>query len=165
VGGVTVVQSERFKEVNMQARPYPSYLLPEEGTALCLFAAAFFGWNDGIHMIRAGLTCDFVDYDRERLWEMASIYPEGHAFYVEDAWAFAARAALNGREWDVVTVDPFFDDAAERALRDLGLWTTIATKLLTLTVHSDHEPDEIEGWNSSLFPRSDRTSWLVMTRA
>jgi hypothetical protein len=162
VGGVTAMQT--FDEVNLQARPYPSYLLPKEGRALCLFAAAFWGWNDGIHMIRAGLTCEFVDSDRDRLWEMSTIYPGGHIFHVEDAWEFATRSALDGREWGVVSVDPFFGDAGDRALRDLGLWTTLATKLLTLTVPPDHDPDEVEGWKSSLFPRSSNASWLVMTR-
>lgn len=161
----TMEHSERFHRVDIQARPYPSYLLPKEGKALCLFAAAFLGWNDGIHMIRAGLTCDFIDTNKERLWEMATIYPDGHSFHVDDAWAFATRAALDGRDWDVVSVDPFFGDAADQALHDLGLWTTIATQLITLTVPSDHEPDEIEGWKSSLFPRNGKASWLVMTRA
>jgi hypothetical protein len=154
-----------FQRINEQARPYPSYLIPEAGTALSLFAAGFLGWNDAIHFARAGLTCECVDTDKERLREMSTIYPSGWSFHVEDAWAFATRAALDGREWDVVSVDPFFGDAADQALHDLGLWTTIATKLLTLTVPADHEPDEVEGWNSSLFPRSGKASWLVMTRA
>jgi hypothetical protein len=153
-----------FDALNRAAQPYPSFLLPTDGTALSLFAAGFWGWNDGIHLIRAGLMVDFVDTDKNKLLEMATLMPGGHVFHVEDAWAFASTAAIDGREWDVVSVDPFMGDAAKRSLDTLYLWLTVARKMVTLTVKSTVTVPEHKGWTSSLFPRNHRVSWLVMRR-
>jgi hypothetical protein len=153
-----------FDAVNRAARPYPSYLLPKEGTVLSLFSAGFLGWNDCIHFARAGLTCECVDTDADKLWEMASLYPSGWAFHVDDAWDFAERAAMAGRDWDVVSVDPFFGDAAEKAWQSMYLWVTLATKLVTLTVKPDTKLNTPEGWVSSYYPRSSGAAWMVMRR-
>jgi hypothetical protein len=159
-----IVKPESFDALNRNAQVYPSFLLPTEGTALSLFAAGFWGWNDGIHLIRAGLTIDFVDTDKDKLYEMASLIPSGHAFHVEDAWDFAERAALQGREWDVVTVDPFMGNLAERAWETRYLWLTIARQMVTLTVKVDTQLDEPEGWTTSYFPRNSSVGWMVMRR-
>jgi hypothetical protein len=163
-----IVKPAGFDELNRAAQVYPSFLLPKDGgTALSLFAAGFWGWNDGIHLIRAGLTIDFVDTDRDKLFEMASLMPQGHAFHVDDAWEFAARAVNADREWDVVSVDPFMGDAADRAWDTFHLWTMVARKMLTLTVTSDKRNMQLyapEGWTMSFFPRNERVDWLVMTR-
>lgn len=154
-----------FDHVNRQARPYPSYLLPKEGTGLSLFSAAFLGWNDGIHLVRAGLQCEFVDSDKDRLYEMASIYPGGHIFHVADGWEFAEDAAQQDRQWDVVTADPFFEDMAQKAWDSLDLWLSLATKLVTLTVHADTELSLPASWEQSYFPRGDNVGWAVIQRA
>jgi hypothetical protein len=159
-----ITKPETFDALNREAQPYPSFLLPTEGTALSLFAAGFWGWNDGIHLIRAGLTIDFVDTDADKLFEMASLMPEGHAFHVDDAYDFASRAALEGREWDVVSVDPFMGHMQERSWEMLYLWLTVARKMLTLTVKSDVELPEDDPWTASYFPRNERVGWLVMRR-
>jgi hypothetical protein len=160
-----IAKPETFDNLNRNAQPYPAFLLPDEGSALCLFAAGFWGWNDAIHMVRKGLTCDFVDTDGNKLWEMLTLMPEGHAFHVEDSWAFASRAAHDGREWDVVSVDPFMGDAAERSWETLYLWLMIARKMVTLTVKTDTQLNVPEEWNPQIFPRNDRVAWLVMQRA
>jgi hypothetical protein len=158
-----IVKPETFDALNREAQPYPSFLLPEDGgTALSLFAAGFWGWNDGIHLIRAGLTIDFVDTDADKLFEMATLMPEGHAFHVDDAYDFGSRAAMEGREWDVVSVDPFMGNMQERSWEMLYLWLTVARKMLTLTVKSDVELPEDDTWTSSYFPRNERVGWLVM---
>jgi hypothetical protein len=159
-----IVKPATFDALNREAQPYPSFLLPTAGTALSLFAAGFWGWNDGIHLIRAGLTIDFVDTDKDRLFEMATLMPEGHAFHVEDAYVFAGRAAVENREWDVVSVDPFMGHMQERAWDLLYLWLTITRQMLTLTVRSGVELPDMEGWTASYFPRNAAVGWLVMRR-
>jgi hypothetical protein len=158
-----IVRPETFDALNREAQPYPSFLLPKDGgTALSLFAAGFWGWNDGIHLIRAGMTIDFVDTDADRLLEMASLMPEGHAFHVDDAWEFSERAMENNRGWDVVSVDPFMGNLAERAMESFDLWLEMARKMMTLTVKSGVDLPEIEGWTASYFPRNAAVGWLVM---
>lgn len=160
-----VVAVNTLDDLQRQARPYPAHLLPETGTALGLFAAGFHGWNDCIHFARKGLQTTCVDIDQDKLLEMAAVYPEGWEFRVDDAWEFAERSALEGREWDVVSVDPFFGDAAERAWETLYLWVTLAKSMVTLTVKSDTQLNTPDGWTSSFYPRSDNAAWLVMRRA
>jgi hypothetical protein len=159
-----IVKPESFDALNRNAQLYPSFLLPTEGTALSLFAAGFWGWNDGIHLIRAGLTIDFVDTDKDKLFEMAALMPEGHTFHVEDAFEFAERAAMEGRDWDVVTVDPFMGDMAERVWDSLYLWLTIARQMVTVTVKTDTKLNAPDGWTTSFFPRNHRVAWMVMRR-
>jgi hypothetical protein len=160
-----IAKPETFDQLNRNAQPYPSFLLPTEGTALSLFAAGFWGWNDGIHLIRQGLTCDFVDTDSDKLWEMATLMPEGHAFHVDDAWEFAEHAAMQGREWDVVSVDPFMGNMAEKVWSTLYLWPTIARRIVTVTVKTDTHLNAPEGWETSFFPRNASVAWMVMKRA
>jgi hypothetical protein len=160
-----IAKPETFDALNRNAQPYPSFLLPKDGgTALSLFAAGFWGWNDGIHLIRAGLTVDFVDTDADRLFEMTLLMPEGHAFHVDDAYEFASRAGMEGREWDVVSVDPFMGHMQERSWEMLYLWLAIARKMVTLTVRSDVEVPEDDTWTASYFPRNEKVGWLVMRR-
>jgi hypothetical protein len=159
-----IAKPDTFDELNRAAQPYPSFLLPEEGTALSLFAAGFWGWNDGIHLIRRGLTVDFVDQDKDKLFEMMTLMPEGHAFHVDDAWEFAERAAMEGQEWDVVSVDPYMGNAAEKAWETFYLWLTIARQMVTLTVKVDTQLNVPTGWDAQIFPRNERVAWMVLQR-
>lgn len=152
-------------KLQREARTYPGYLLPRGGTALALFAAGFHGGNDAIHFLRHNMVCDCVDTDAEKLEEMADLYPDGWRFHIEDAWEFASRAFRDEQEWDVVSVDPFLGDAAERAWKDVYLWTSLARHLVTLTVSSDGHLNVPEGWDAEFFPRSSRAAWMVMQRA
>jgi hypothetical protein len=154
-----------MEEISRQARPYPSYLLPRGGTALSLFSAGFHGWNDAIHMARSEMCVDCVDTDSDKLFEMSLVYPAGWEFHAEDAWEYAEREAARKRTWNVVSVDPFMGDAAERAWQTLYLWCKLARDLVTLTVHSDTHLNVPEGWKSSFFPRSSDVAWLVLRRA
>lgn len=159
------VETITFDRLNREARPYPAYLLPKHGTALGLFAAGFHGWNDIIHFARKQMRVDCVDLDSDKLWEMAALYPSGFAFHAEDAWDFADRALKKGRKWDVVSVDPFLGDAAERAWKDIYLWSGIARNLVTLTVASDAHLNVPQGWTADFFPRSSSAAWMVLRRA
>ncbi len=169
---LSFVSQVEYNRINRNAQPYPAYLLPAGGTGLALFSAGFHGWNDVIHMSRKGMYVDCVDVDSEKLWQMAQIYPGGWSYHVEDAWEFADTARAEGRQWDVVSVDPFMGDAAERVWGDIPLWMSLTRKMLTVTVASNTEFSLAEGpvaegerWKYSMFPRSSRASWLVLRRA
>lgn len=149
-----------LEAVRRQARPYPTHLLPKEGTALALFGAGFYGWNDVIHM--AHLDIDCVDVDGLKLEQMAAIYDRFRA-HEDDAWEFAS--ANQGRKWDVVSVDPFFSHDAERAWDTLDLWVSLASRLVTLTVRHDTDLAPPEGWTSSYFPRNSKVGWMVLQPA
>jgi len=167
VDGLSTV-TRTFREIELNAQPYPAFLIPSEGTALALFAAGFLGWNDVIHFTRKKLTVDCVDTDKDKLWEMATIYPEGHAFHVDDAWQFAERAFVADCQWDVVSVDTFLGEACQRSLNSLDLWTGIARRLVTVTMPANLDVAELkmpDGWLGWQFPRSSRAAWLVMKHA
>lgn len=153
-------------KVSREARPYPADMLPVGGTGLCLFAAAFLGVNDAVHMARKDMTVTCVDRDGSRIADMVDLYPEQWTFYVMDAWDFADRAAGQERQWDVVSVDTFTGDATDRSLESLELWCSLATKAVTATTTRHQGLDVVapDGWRSSLFPRSSIADWLVLRR-
>ena len=148
--------------ISRVARPYPAYLLPEGGTGLCLFAAAFLGHNDAIHMARAEMTVTLVDIS-ERVMEMAHIYDAD--YYYGDAWGFAEYNARSGESWDVVSVDTFTGDTERRSLDSLDLWCSLARTAVTVTHSNGSEYVTPDGWTDELFPRSSDVNWLVLTRA
>jgi hypothetical protein len=145
---------------------YPTDLLREGETGLCLFAAAFLGENDAVHMRDMGMTVDCVDTNGERLLEMRTMYPEHWLFHERDAWDFARKT---DSRWDVVSVDPFTGGTGDRALADLALWCSLARRLVTITLTNrvSHVafPRTPDGWKwETIMPRSANASWLVLTR-
>jgi hypothetical protein len=154
----------KFDRINRNAQVYPANVLPSGGTALCLFSAGFLGWNDVIHMVRSEMRVTCVDVDKDKLFEMATIYPAGLELHVEDAWEFANEAATAGRTWDVVSVDPYMGNAAEKAWETRSIWTLLADNIVTLTVAADRELFAPPGWSSYMFPRNEKVSWMVMQR-
>lgn len=162
MGSVTY---ETLEHVAMQARPYPTHLLEGCETGLCLFAAAFLGHNDAVHMAEAGLRVTCVDIDNERLMEMRRIYTDDlWKWAVFDAWEFAEWSHGNKHRWDAVSVDTFTGDAMRRSLDSLDLWCSLARKAITVT-HVNGEPYQApEGWRSSLFERTIDVNWLVLER-
>lgn len=151
--------------IQRQARVYPGYLLPRGGTALSLFCAGYHGWNDTIHFQRHNMRCDCVDTDADKLWEMAAVYPQGWAFWVMDGWDFAEKAAAQGQVWDVVSVDTWLGELADRSMQTLDLWTSLARELVTVTIPVGARPGVPDGWTWFEFPRSPRASWLVLQHA
>jgi hypothetical protein len=154
-------------EISTDARAYPADLLPEGGTALALFAAAFLGANDAIHFARKDMYGTCVDIDEKPAKrEMA-------ACCTRTAWivprmrtrgsiASASRACLG--KWDVVSVDTFLGDATERSLASLDLWCSLAPKMVTATISADRTTPSPNGWRAQIFPRSAVASWLVLQR-
>lgn len=153
-----------YDRVNENAAPYPAYLLPEGGTALGVFSAAFHGWNDVIHFARKDMIVHCVDLDAEKLAQMSRIYPSVWAYTVEDAWQFAERAVAQDRHWDVVSVDPWLGTAADRVAETLPLWCSLARQLVTVTSLIREQPHAPDGWTHSVFPRNARVGWMVLQR-
>lgn len=150
--------------ISREARPYPAYLLDGCETGLCLFAAAFLGHNDAIHMARAEMTVACVDVDGPRLREMRDLFPADWLWYFDDAWGFAQEAKLLSIEWDAVSVDTFTGDAERRSLDSLELWCSLARKVVTVTHCAGSEYVVPDGWQDGLFERATGVNWLVLTR-
>jgi hypothetical protein len=165
VDAVTVLASP-LDRISEQARPYPADMLRPHRTGLCLFAAAYLGHNDAIHMARKDMVVTCVDTDRRRLSEMSHLYPDDWQFVAADAWEFAKQARRDRLEWDFVSVDTFTGDATDRSMESLELWCSLARKAVTATfaVKSGTGWASPAGWRVSLFPRSDLASWLVLRR-
>lgn len=155
-----------LQAINQQARPYPAHLLPEGGTALCLFSAAFLGWNDAIHFARKQMTATCIDVDQPRLREMEGIYPETWTFHAMDAWDFALEAKRHDDQWDAVSADTFTGQPEIHSLHSLELWCDLATTLVTVTCSKGRDLDKLipDGWRHHLYPRSSEVDWLVLTR-
>lgn len=147
--------------ISAQARPYPAYLLNDCDTGLCLFSAAFLGWNDAIHFARNDLETTCIDIDTARLLEMRDLYPTSWAFLNTDAWEFAERVRL---KWDAVSVDTFTGTMMERSLQSLELWCSLANKMVTVTITDGAEYQVPAGWLDWRFPRSGVVSWLVLEK-
>lgn len=143
---------------------YPTGLLEDAETGLCLFSAAFMGVNAEIHFALAGVETTCVDVDADKLITMAALYPDSWKFVCQDAWEFAAEAAENGERWDVVNVDTFRGNATERSLRDLGVWCALASKAVLATIEEGQTCEIPAGWTAELFRRNSNVLWLVMTR-
>jgi len=139
-------------------------MLPEHGTGLCLFAAAFEGVNDAVHMARREMHVTCVDRDSDRLDRMSRLYPDNWHWYPMDAWDFAEQARRDGWTWDIVSVDTYTGDATDRSLATLELWCALATKAVTVTVGHHQRYQTPAGWRPSLFPRSPLADWLVLRR-
>lgn len=162
MAAVTVL-AHPLDRISAKARPYPADMLTEGSTGLCLFAAAFLGVNDAIHMARKDMRVTCVDTDESRLREMHDLYPEDWSFRVMDAWWYAWTYPSPGA-YDVVSVDTFTGDATNRSLETLGLWCRLARRAVTVTVAHGQDYVTPKGWRSSLFSRSPRADWLVLRR-
>lgn len=158
------VAYKTLEHVACEARPYPTYLLENAETGLCLFSAAFMGHNDVIHFALEYVRAICVDVDAVKLAAMAELYPDEWEFVVADAWEFAAQAAENGDRWDVVSVDTFRGNATERSLRDLSVWCAIANTAVVATLEDGQTYETPDGWDDQLFRRNSEVYWLILTR-
>lgn len=141
----------------------------EGDTALCLFCAEWLGMQDAYWVAKAGLKGTCVDVQGDKLEQMMELYPEGWGFIEEDVYEFADNAAIFGKQWDVVTLDPWtgqFDQCAKL----IELWTALARKVVVLG-HGYYRltpPEAPEGWTlTETIKRSDYkggVNWLVFTR-
>lgn len=82
---------------------YPTYLFDKCDTALILFAAGFWGRQDGYWIQEAGLDATCVDLDGKKLREMEALYPSSWEFEVGEVFEYCATT---DRMWDLVSIDP-----------------------------------------------------------
>lgn len=121
---------------------YPKGLLDACDTALVLFAAGFYGRQDGIFIADAGITATCVDIRPQRLRDMAAVYPGSWEFFVDDAYEFAA---LTERRWDLVSIDcP--SGAFVRCAELVGLWCSLARVAVVLGTGKGTVVEPPEGW-------------------
>lgn len=138
---------------------YPA--IPRDAsTGLLLFGAAFQGKNDGRFLLRAGLTCDVVDHSPDRLDEMAPHYPGTWRFHEADAFEYAEDALHLDHTWDVVSVDPFSNEADE-VYDKLEQWATLARMMAVVGAQSDtiRRRGLPKGWVE--VKRNAAWSWVV----
>lgn len=153
-----------LNRLSSDARLFPVHLLREGDTGLCLFAAAFLGVNDAIHMARMNMTATCVDIDGKRLREMEGMYPDDWEFVHSDAWQFAVQARADGREWDTVSVDTFTGSVSDLALASLEMWCLLATRTVVITLPHLARYHTPAGWQAATMNRSELASWLILTR-
>jgi hypothetical protein len=160
---VAVVTLDR---VRAEAAPetYPVRVLEGCESALVLFAAAWHGKQDAIHVADAGLSATCVDTDAVRLGEMAEAYPADWEFVTADVFEYAARA---DRQWDVVSIDcptNLFDMCA--AL--VPLWCLLARRAVVIGSGPNTETVTPEGWlRPPCLKRSNFAGgvyWIVLQR-
>lgn len=159
-----VVLEPPLAMISADARVYPVHLLRDGDSGLCLFAAAFLGVNDAIHMARNRMRAVCVDTDARRLAEMRKLYPVDWTFATADAWDFAANWT-GVYQWDAVSVDTWTGDLMERSLGSLELWCSLARRVVTVTIAHGRQADPPEGWRADYMERSSLADWLVLTRA
>jgi len=142
--------------VNPQLRGrYPTDRLEGCETALLLFAAGFYGRNDGAWVAEAGIRATCVDLDTEKLSEMQRYYPASWDFVYDDVFAFAL---LTGR-YDLVSVDPP-SALSKVCLERRSLWTRLAKRQVVL----GSQYETIKGYdltNIEVIPRNKESVWLA----
>lgn len=127
-------------EIRADALPdlYPTRLLHGCETALILFAAGFYGRQDGIFIADAGLTATCVDLDGGLLNGMRVVYPAGWEFVEADVYEFSRRPTTAGRRWDIVSIDCPSNEF-DRCAGLVHVWCSFATKAVVLGTASDTE--------------------------
>lgn len=145
-------------------RAFPARVLRGQETALVLFAAAFNGRQDAIHVADAGLVATCVDNDGRALDRMYGIYPPAWSFVEADVFEYAEST---GSMWDVVTVDcP--TGAFERCAELLGLWCDLARHAVVLGTGDKTTFQAPDGWAlQEIVRRSDFAGgvyWAVFQR-
>lgn len=79
-------------------------------SALCLYAAAFLGRQDVIHLHDLGIYVFAVDANEEKVEEMRGLYGKRLSGRFAEAFTQVADMIAAGAEFDVVTADPWTQD-------------------------------------------------------
>lgn len=155
-------------DLRSQGDLYPVEALRGLTTALVGFCAAFLGRQDCAWIEGAGLEAVCVDLDAERLLEMALIYPDRWAFVCDDFFDYAARRYAEGREYDLVSLDPP-TNLFERCADAVGLWCSLSRRLVVLGTGRHTTLGVPKGWQvTSVWFRSafrGGTYWTTLERA
>jgi len=133
--------------------------IPHEATTgLLLFGCAHKGDNDGVHFLKAGLRSHVIDIDPARIEAMRPGYPDEWSFIMADAYRFASDATRRGQRWDVVSVDPFSEDADLVFAGIDSLWKPLARMRLVVGIENKNVSiAQRRGYE--IMPRSRGWSW------
>ena len=145
-----------------QGNLYPTGILRGHETALILFAAGFYGAQDGYWINQAGLRATCVDVQGGRLGEMERMYPPDWENALEDAFGYTERAQTEGKQWDIVSVDcptGLFDECAGCA----DLWCSVARHAVVLGTGRTAAVRVPVGWRATdKIRRSTVADWTVL---
>jgi hypothetical protein len=138
----------------MMPGPYPHIPIGAK-TGLIVF-----GCGDGVsrndvpYFQRSHLETTIVDNHQPYIDRMQAELPEW-TYVNSDAFRFLSDAILRQAKWDVVSVDPYTNQAAETFGR-LFEWPLLARELCVVGVQ--RPPPHLYTWNE--LPRNDKWSWL-----
>jgi len=92
--------------ISMAQRGFPQHVLADVDSCAGLFAARFYGKNDVIHVLLAGLPdVHVVDIDAPRIKAMQSIYPKRWTYIVADVFELVQTYISENKRFDVVICD------------------------------------------------------------
>ena len=125
-----------MKLSDLKPNVYPTDLLEDCTSGLCLFGAGFYGANDAIHMHNANIShVTVVDTDTEKLAVMSSMYGPGWILILNDVTTWVPNIANSGvLSWDIVSVDApanMFD----WCWNSIDLLCALANKYVVLTTY------------------------------
>lgn len=143
---------------------FPHAILAGCETALVVFAAHFRGVQDAYWIAEAGLTATCVDMDRQKLEDMEPMYPSDWEFVEADAYEWAVQP---GRQWDVVTLDPW-SGQFQRCADNISAWCRLARHAVVLGTGLSTDVEAPTGWTvTDRRRRSDYDGgvfWTVLER-
>jgi len=115
---------------------YPTDILAECESGLCLFGAGFYGRNDAIHMHNAGLSLTVIDTDKDKLLTMAHMYNE-QIILEGDVLTWVPNTVASGiLTWDIVSVDSP-TNLFEWVRDNFDTLVKLADKYLVITMYND----------------------------
>jgi hypothetical protein len=120
-----------------------------------LFAAGFYGRNDGAWIANAGLRATCVDHDVEKMSEMQKHYPPSWNFIIDDAFAFSMKPG----KYDLVSVDPP-SGLSTVCFDQRDLWLNLARRVLVLGAQQETIIGK-DTHNAEVIPRNSTSLWLV----
>lgn len=145
---------------------YPTEVLDGAESGLLLFAAGFFGKQDGVFFAEAGIPCVAVDYRRHDLSQMAAMYPSDWVFVEGDVYGLLDSGDLPAA--DVVSIDcpsGHFQICAEL----IDAWCDLARRAVVLGVGKTTEIFPPRGWRNVEKRRRSSyaggTYWAIVTPA
>ena len=157
---------KRIRENPALRGPYPTDLLARYETALILFAAGFYGKNDGAWIADAGIKATCVDSDKTTLREMKRHYPKDWLFVHGDAFKWATDCPY---QYDLLSIDPPMQYSMS-CLVYLEQWEKLAKKTIVLgtqrstIIDWDLNPAH-PGWAvDEVMYRNEDSLWLVLQR-
>jgi hypothetical protein len=157
---------------NSANKAFPEHVLDGARSGACLFCAALMGQRDVIHFHRRGIDAvTLVDHDGDMMAELQKAYPESWTYLTGDAFDFIDSASAEGREFDVVTLDPWVY-LQQRTIGHLRQLISLANNHVVISLTDTHffrrnhvapTADAVFRYFNSLDPRVRAAEVLLST--